>query len=87
MEQEPADVCIVSAAPSDLQWLAQQVAPHVHAAGLSIRLGDARPLRLAVAADDWVRKVARKSKLILVRLLGGSAYFHELVARIPTPRA
>ena len=89
LEQDAADVCLLSAAPSDLQWLAQRVAPHLQDEGLSIRLGDARPLRLSVAADDWVRKVARRSRLVLLRLLGGSAYFHELIAalqRLPARR-
>ena len=89
LEQEPADICMLSAAPSDLQWLAQNVAPSLQEQGLSVRLGDARPLRLSVAADDWVRKVAKRSKLILLRLLGELPYFHELLAalqRLPERR-
>ena len=89
LEQEPGDLCILSAAPSDLQFLAHHVAPTIHAAGLTLRLGDARPLRLSVAADDWVRKVARKSRFIILRLLGGSDYFYELVEalkRLPAKR-
>ena len=68
--QTPADILILSFADTDLAGLAaawaldREVLP-------SVRLAHLRDLRHPMSVDLWLDRVARRAKVILVRLLGG----------------
>ncbi len=75
-DQTPADVVFLSAADTDLAAVASQWARRF---GARLRLSHAAPLRQPVAADHFVQTVATRSRLLIVRLLGGRAYFPHLL--------
>jgi cobaltochelatase CobN len=74
-EQTPADVVFLSAADTDLTAVAAHWGKRF---GTRLRLSHAAPLRQPVAADYFVEKVLRGSRLLVARLLGGRAYFPHL---------
>ena len=71
LNQSPADVVILSAADSELANLAS-AADH---SPLSIRLANLMHLQHNAAVDLYIEKTLAKSKLIVIRVLGGSAYW------------
>ena len=71
LKQTPADVVILSAADSELTNLAS-AADHT---GLSVRLANLMQLQHNAAVDLYAEKTLAKSKLIIIRVLGGAAYW------------
>jgi cobaltochelatase CobN len=71
LKQTPADVVILSAADSELANLAS-VANHSQ---LSIRLANLMQLQHNFAVDLYAEKTLAQSKLIIIRVLGGAAYW------------
>jgi cobaltochelatase CobN len=81
LRQPPGDIVILSFADSDLSglaaaWTAQQdVLP-------SLRLANLRDLRHPLSVDLWLEGVARRAKVIVVRLLGGLDWWRYGVERL-----
>ena len=79
--QTPADLLFLSAADSELMMLA---AAADRAGADNLRLANLLRLAHNLSVDLWLDQTARHAKLIVVRLLGGPAYwqygFDELVA-------
>ena len=79
--QTPADILFLSAADSELMMLA---AAADRARADNLRLANLLRLAHNLSVDLWLDQTARHAKLIVVRLLGGPAYwqygFDELVA-------
>ncbi len=71
LKQTPADVVILSAADSELANLASAADHSV----LSIRLANLMQLQHNFAVDLYAEKTLAKSKLIIIRVLGGAAYW------------
>jgi cobaltochelatase CobN len=71
LKQNPADVVILSVADSELSNLAT-AANH---SPLSIRLANLMQLQHNFAVDLYAEKTLAKSKLIIIRILGGAAYW------------
>ena len=71
LKQMPADVVILSAADSEIANLAS-AASH---ASLTIRLANLMQLQHNFAVDLYAEKTLAKSKLIIIRVLGGAAYW------------
>jgi len=76
IDQTPADIVVLSAADTDLACIAETWADQL---GKRLRVAHAFALRQPVAADDYVQKVIRHSKLVIARLLGGQAYFAHFI--------
>lgn len=76
IDQTPGEIVFLSAADTDLACVASTWAPQF---GARLRIAHAAPLRQPVAADHYLEHVLRHAKLIIVRLLGGRAYFPHLV--------
>jgi cobaltochelatase CobN len=70
LRQEPAEILALSFTDSDLSALS---AAHANANDTlpSLRLTALRELRHPMSVDIWIDRVARRAKVILVRLLGG----------------
>ena len=72
--QSPGDICVLSAADTELAALA---------AAQGVRPDDAPTLRLAslmrlahpMSMDRWIERTGRHAKLIVARVLGGRGYF------------
>ncbi len=81
LAQTPADLLFLSAADSELMMLA---AAADRAGADNLRLANLLRLAHNLSVDLWLDQTARHAKLIVVRLLGGPAYwqygFDELVA-------
>ncbi|HEY9009441.1 MAG TPA: cobaltochelatase subunit CobN [Devosia sp.] len=79
--QTPADICFLSAADSELTMLASAAD---RAGADNLRLANLLRLSHNLSVDLWIEQTARHARLIVVRLLGGPAYwqygFDELVA-------
>ncbi len=71
LKQTPADVVILTAADSELANLAN-AAGHT---SLTIRLANLMQLQHNFAVDIYAEKTLRESKLIIIRILGGAAYW------------
>jgi cobaltochelatase CobN len=71
LKQTPADVVILSAADSELANLASAADQST----LSIRLANLMQLQHSAAVDLYAEKTLAKSKLIIIRVLGGTAYW------------
>ncbi len=89
--QSPADILLLSAADSELMMLAgaadragAQARVSGQPIGDNLRLANLLRLSHNLSVDLWLDQTARHAKLIVVRLLGGPAYwqygFDELVA-------
>lgn len=70
--QSPAPVLIVSAADSELVMLA---AAADRAGTEALRLANMLRLSHHLSVDLWIERTARQARLIVVRLLGGAAYW------------
>ena len=71
LKQTPADVVILSAADSELTNLASAADD----TPLSVRLANLMQLQHNAAVDLYAEKTLAKSKLIIIRVLGGAAYW------------
>jgi cobaltochelatase CobN len=70
--QSPGDIVILSAADSELACLSQAKAG---LPGFSLRLANLLSLSHHLSVDLYVDKVVRHARLVVVRLLGGRAYW------------
>ncbi|MBX3577936.1 MAG: cobaltochelatase subunit CobN [Rhizobiaceae bacterium] len=70
LAQAPADMLALSFTDSDLAALAAAWARDADALP-SLRLASLKDLRHPMSVDLWIDRVARKAKLIVVRVLGG----------------
>ncbi|HKQ56188.1 MAG TPA: cobaltochelatase subunit CobN, partial [Methyloceanibacter sp.] len=68
--QSPGDLAVLSFADSDLAGLAAAYAAEKGSLP-SVRLAHLRDLRHPMSIDLWIDTVARHTKVIVVRLLGG----------------
>ncbi|MDQ3622919.1 MAG: cobaltochelatase subunit CobN, partial [Verrucomicrobiota bacterium] len=75
-EQTPGDIVFLSAADTDLACVAATWATRF---GTGLRIAHAAPLRQPVAADHYLTNVIRHARVVVARLLGGSAYFPHLI--------
>ena len=75
--QDPADVIIVSAADTELAGLSQAHASLAKSGepGPSLRLASLLNFSHPFTVDQYLDKTAQKSRLVIVRLLGGEAYW------------
>ena len=71
LRQTPGDVVILSAADSELATLARAA----DTSTLSIRLANLMQLQHNFAVDLYAENTLAKAKLIIIRVLGGSAYW------------
>ncbi len=71
LKQTPADVVVLSAADSELANLASAAGP----TALSVRLANLMQLQHHFAVDLYADRTLAKSKLIIIRVLGGAAYW------------
>ncbi len=71
LSQSPADVVILSAADSEIANLASAA----DRSSLTIRLANLMQLQHNAAVDLYAEKTLAKSKLIIIRVLGGQAYW------------
>src|SRR5262245_11612703 len=70
LNQTPAEMVALSFTDSDLAGLA--AAWEAEAAAVpGMRLAALRDLRHPMSVDLWIDKVARRARLVLVRILGG----------------
>ncbi len=81
LKQSPGDIVILSAADSELAALAM-AADHLPADGPSLRLANLLQLQHNYSVDLYTEQTLSKAKLIIVRLLGGKAYWPYGVARL-----
>ncbi|MCF6311791.1 MAG: cobaltochelatase subunit CobN [Verrucomicrobiales bacterium] len=79
LEHQPAEVVFLSAADTELACAEVHFSPE-------IRLAHAVPLRQPVAADAYVEEVLPKCDLVVMRLLGGRAYYPALMDAIERGR-
>ncbi|RYE87127.1 MAG: cobaltochelatase subunit CobN, partial [Hyphomicrobiales bacterium] len=70
--QTPADILFLSAADSELMMLAGAVD---RAGADNVRLANILRLSHNLSVDLWIEQTARHARLIVVRLLGGPAYW------------
>ena len=74
LDLSPADIVIVSAADTEIAGLAR-----AHAAlgpdAPSLRLASLQKLRHNMSVDLFLEKTVSRSKLLVLRLLGGAAYW------------
>src|SRR5215470_5908697 len=81
LRQPPGDVVVLSFADSDLSALAAAWAMERDALP-SVRLAHLRDLKHPMSVDLWIDSVAQHSKVILVRLLGGTDWWRYGVDRL-----
>ena len=74
--QTPADVVFISAADTDLTCVAQAWGALF---GRRLRLTHAAPLQKPEVVEAYVQATLRHAKLVILRLLGGKAYFPHLI--------
>ncbi len=74
LEQTSAPIVILSAADTDIQTLAATV-PHLPAQFPQIRVASLLHLVQQLSIDDYAERVLQHAQVILVRLLGGRAYW------------
>ncbi|OLP18021.1 cobaltochelatase subunit CobN [Leptolyngbya sp. 'hensonii'] len=74
VEQTPADLVILTAADTDIQTLAGAV-PRLPAGFPSIRVVNLLQLQQQLTIDTYAETVLQQAKVIVVRLLGGRAYW------------
>lgn len=74
--QTPGDVVFISAADTDLTCVAQAWRPLFEK---KLRITHAAPLQKPMIAADYVEEVLSQAKLVILRLLGGKAYFPHLI--------
>ncbi|MES2308770.1 MAG: cobaltochelatase subunit CobN [Verrucomicrobiota bacterium] len=79
IEQSPSEILFLSTADTDLACAVESWGALF---GSRLRLAHAGPLRQPVASDDYVERVIRKCKLVVIRLLGGESYFPHLFSAL-----
>ncbi|UIJ70727.1 cobaltochelatase subunit CobN [Aurantimonas sp. HBX-1] len=72
--QSPADVVVLSAADTEIASLAF-AARRLGAAAPSLRLANLLRLKHPMSVDVYVERTLRHARLVVVRLLGGAAYW------------
>ena len=72
LKQTPADVVLLTAADSELASLARACE---HLAVPSLRLANLLPLQHNLSVDLYIEKTLSAAKLVVLRLLGGAAYW------------
>jgi cobaltochelatase CobN len=75
LKQAPGDIVILSAADSELAALAL-ASDHLPAGAPTLRLANLLSLQHNYSVDLYTEQTLCKAKLIIVRLLGGKAYWH-----------
>ena len=72
--QDAADICVLSAADTELASLATaQEARADHAP--TLRLANLMRLSHPMSVDQWIERTGRGSRLVVLRALGGRSYF------------
>ena len=72
IDQTPGEIVFLSAADTDLASAARAWSSRF---GPRLRIAHAGALRQPVSADNYIETVIRHARLVVVRLLGGRAYF------------
>ncbi len=80
LKQSPGDVVFLSAADSELASLASAIDSET--SGLTFRLANLLQLQHNYSVDLYTEQTLSKAKLVVVRLLGGKAYWLYGVARL-----
>jgi len=70
--QSPGDIAILTAADSELALIAGAVD---RTGATDVRLASTLRLAHNLSVDTWIDKTARQARLVVVRLLGGRAYW------------
>jgi cobaltochelatase CobN len=81
--QSRGEVVFLSAADTDLACAAQQWKEFL---GQRLRIAHAGPLRQPVSVDDYIEKVLSHARLVVAKLLGGRAYFPNLISSLEVLR-
>ncbi|WP_152047742.1 cobaltochelatase subunit CobN [Aureimonas psammosilenae] len=79
--QSPADILVLSAADTELACLSA-AAHRLGNEAPSLRLANVLRLQHPMSVDTYVERTARHAKLIVLRLLGGAAYWRYGVERL-----
>jgi len=79
LDQTPADIVVMSAADSEIASLARASDGFE---GPSLRLANLLQLQHNLSVDLYIEKTLSRAKLIVLRLLGGSAYWSYGLAEI-----
>src|SRR4051812_22791650 len=74
LDLSPADVVVVSAADTEIAGLARAQAA-LGAGAPSLRLASLQKLRHNMSVDLFLEKTVARSKLLVLRLLGGESYW------------
>ncbi len=74
VEQQPAPIVVITAADTDIQTLAAAVGP-LPADFPSIRVVNLLQLQQQLTIDTYAEAVLAEAKVIIVRLIGGQAYW------------
>ncbi|MDJ1172645.1 cobaltochelatase subunit CobN [Roseofilum capinflatum] len=74
LEQTPAPIVILTAADTDIQTLAATL-PHLPPQFPDIRVANLLHLVQQLSIDDYAERVLQHAQVIVVRLLGGRAYW------------
>ena len=72
LKQQPADIVVLTAADSEIATLARA---HDGVPGPSLRLANLMQLQHNLSVDLYAEKTLAKTKLIVLRLLGGASYW------------
>ena len=75
LKQSPGDIVVLSAADTELAMLANARAAISDDAFPSLRLANLMQLGHNMSVDIYVADIITKSKLVIVRLLGGRGYW------------
>ena len=81
LDQTPGDIVVLSAADTELAILAAAQARRP-ANAPALRLANLLQLRHHVSVDLYVERIIRHARLVVVRLLGGAAYWPYGIDRI-----
>ena len=75
LKQSPGDIVVLSAADTELAMLANARATITDDAFPSLRLANLMQLGHNMSVDIYMADIIAKSKLVIVRLLGGCGYW------------
>ena len=78
LAQTPGDICVLSAADTELAALAAAQAARP-ADALTLRLVNAMRLGHPMSVDRWIEATGRHARVVVVRALGGRGYFAHLL--------
>lgn len=81
VEQTPAPIVVLTAADTDIQVLAQAQARRPDQAP-AVRVANLLQLQQQLSIDHYVESVLSQAKVIIVRLLGGRAYWSYGLERV-----